>query len=74
MLDLYDPDRLRSHLREGVETTREEFTSYFAGLVKSVGENGGKGVALLTDGIVFPDPQPPLRGTSQGISRTQGIL
>jgi len=54
VLNLYDPDRARSFLNQGVETDEAAFGKYLDGLIAAYGGKQGDGLAILME----DDPSP----------------
>ncbi len=49
ILQLYDPDRARTFLHEGKETTSQAFDDYLKNVARELAAKGGAGFALLID-------------------------
>ena len=54
VLDLYDPSRSKQFIREGKDTTREEFEKYLAEIRPQLGADGGAGLAFLVEEALSP--------------------
>ncbi|HSH37611.1 MAG TPA: TAT-variant-translocated molybdopterin oxidoreductase [Chthoniobacterales bacterium] len=54
VLDLYDPARSKRFVREGKESSREEFEKYLAEIRPQLGADGGSGLAFLVEEALSP--------------------
>ncbi len=54
ILNLYDPDRSNSPLNKGAEATWDDFVTYWRGLLAKYAQNGGTGLAVLTESFASP--------------------
>ena len=54
LLDLYDPDRSKSVLKDGKESTWDEFVVWWNGQYAKYRDNGGEGLAVLSETFNSP--------------------
>ena len=65
VLDLYDPDRARSFLFNGKETTAQEFDKYLGNLRKELESAKGEGIGILLDEQFSPTRDRMLRSLKE---------
>ena len=54
ILSLYDPDRSRHIIAEGMESSWDGFVSFWRGLYPALKKNKGKGLAVLSESFASP--------------------
>ena len=54
ILDLYDPDRSKSVMRDGRESNWNEFVTFWRGLYERYRQTGGQGLAVLSESFSSP--------------------
>jgi molybdopterin-containing oxidoreductase family iron-sulfur binding subunit len=54
ILDLYDPDRSKMVLHDGRESNWSDFVAFWRGLYEKYSQNGGQGLAILSEPFVSP--------------------
>ncbi len=54
ILNLYDPERSRRVMNKGVEKNWDQFVTFWRGLSEKYEQNGGEGLAVLTESFSSP--------------------
>ena len=54
ILNLYDPDRSKKIINDGVEKNWDQFVTFWRGLDETFSQNGGEGLAVLTESFSSP--------------------
>jgi MoCo/4Fe-4S cofactor protein with predicted Tat translocation signal len=65
VLDLYDPDRARTFLFDGKESTAQDFDKYLAGVRKELESGKGEGIGILLDEQLSPTRDRMLRSLQE---------
>jgi MoCo/4Fe-4S cofactor protein with predicted Tat translocation signal len=65
VLDLYDPDRARTFLFDGKETTAQEFAKYLREVRKELESGKGEGIGILLDEQFSPTRDRMLRSLTE---------